>query len=245
MPRYRLRIEYDGQPFVGWQRQDNGPGVQGVLEAAVEAFSGEQVTIYGAGRTDAGVHALGQVAHMDLSNAVPTDTIRDAMNAHLRPNPVAVLEATEVSEDFHARFSAVSRTYLYRIVNRRPPLTITAGQAWWVPTRLDVSAMHEAAQVLIGKHDFSSFRSTFCQSKSPVKTLDQLDVVTHDGEIHIHAHAKSFLHNQVRIMVGSLRYVGEGKWSAEDLKEVLEACDRTRAGQTAVPDGLYLTDVGY
>lgn len=245
MPRYRIKVEYDGQPFVGWQRQDNGPGVQGVLEEAVKAFSHEQVTVFGAGRTDAGVHALGQVAHFDLDQWFPTDTIRDAMNAHLRPNPVAVLDAEEVSEEFHARFSATSRTYLYRIVNRRPPLTITAGKAWWVPTPLDVTAMHEAARVLVGRHDFSSFRSTFCQAKSPVKTLDHLDVVTHDGEIHFHAHAKSFLHNQVRIMVGSLRYVGEGKWSPDDLKEVLEACDRTRAGQTAVPDGLYLTAVGY
>jgi len=245
MQRYRLKIEYDGQPFVGWQRQDSGIGVQGVLEAAIAAFSGESVTVYGAGRTDAGVHALGQVAHMDLAQSFPTDTIRDAMNAHLRPNPVAILEAAEVSTDFHARFSAVSRTYLYRIANRRPPLTITAGHAWWVPTPLNVSAMHEAAQVLVGNHDFSSFRSTFCQAKSSVKTLDRLDVVNHDDEIHIHAHAKSFLHNQVRIMVGSLRYVGEGKWSASDLKSVLDACDRTKAGQTAVPDGLYLTDVGY
>lgn len=245
MPRYRLIIEYDGQPFVGWQRQDSGLGVQQILEDAVEALSGEQALIYGAGRTDSGVHALAQAAHVDLVRAFPTDTIRDALNAHVRPHPVAVLSVDEVPDNFHARFSATSRTYLYRIVNRRAPAALERGHVWWVPVPLDVAAMNDAAQVLIGQHDFTSFRAALCQAKSPVKTLDRLSVEAHNGEIHVHAHARSFLHNQVRIMVGSLRLVGEGKWSRDDLRNALEARDRTVAGQTAVPDGLYLTHVGY
>ncbi len=245
MPRYRLIIEYDGQPFVGWQRQDNGTGVQKVLEDAVKSLSGEEAVVYGAGRTDAGVHALGQVAHVDLGQVLPTDTVRDGLNAHMRPHPVAVLAVDEVADDFHARFSATSRTYLYRIVNRRAPVALKKGHVWWVPVPLDAAAMDDAAQVLIGQHDFSSFRATLCQAKSPVKTLDRLNVETHDGEIHVHAHARSFLHNQVRIMVGTLRLVGEGKWTRDDLRKALEAQDRTVAGQTAVAEGLYLTHVGY
>ncbi len=245
MPRYRMIVEYDGQPFVGWQRQENGLGVQTVMEQAVKAFSGEEAVVFGAGRTDAGVHAMGQVAHVDLAEPFRTDVIRDAMNAHMRPQPVAVLAVDEVDDDFHARFSATSRTYLYRILSRRAPATITQGHVWWVPVKLDVGAMDDAAKVLLGNHDFTSFRSTFCQASSPVKTLDRLDVEEHDGEIHVHAHARSFLHNQVRIMVGSLRLVGEGKWSKKDLKDALEARNRAAAGQTAVPEGLYLTHVGY
>jgi len=245
MPRYRLIIEYDGQPFVGWQRQDNGLGVQRLLEDAIAAFSGESVVVYGAGRTDAGVHAVAQVAHFDMERNFRTDTVRDAMNAHMRPHPVAVLAVDEVADDFHARFSAVSRTYLYRIINRRAPAALEKGHVWWLPVALDVDAMNDAAQVLIGKHDFTSFRSSFCQAKSPLKTLDRLSVERHDGEIHVHAHARSFLHNQVRIMVGSLRLVGEGKWSADDLRRALEAQNRAAAGQTAVAEGLYLTGVGY
>jgi len=245
MPRYRLIIEYDGQPFVGWQRQDNGTGVQKVLENAVKSLSGDEAVVYGAGRTDAGVHALGQVAHVDLAQALPTDTVRDGLNAHMRPHPVAVLAVDEVADDFHARFSATSRTYLYRIVNRRAPVALNKGHVWWVPVPLDAAAMNDAAQVLIGQHDFSSFRTTLCQAKTPVKTLDRLNVETHDGEIHVHAHARSFLHNQVRIMVGTLRLVGEGKWTRDDLRKALDAQDRTVAGQTAVAEGLYLTHVGY
>ena len=245
MPRYKLKIEYNGRPFVGWQRQATGCSVQGALEAAVECFTGEKVIIYGAGRTDTGVHAIGQVAHVDLSIARPLHMIRDALNFHLRPEPIAVISATEVSPDFHARFSANSRTYLYRIINRRSPLTIESGFAWWIPVPLDILAMREAASVLLGHHNFSSFRSAFCQAKSPIKTLDRLDISVKHEEISIHVHAKSFLHNQVRIIVGSLRNVGEGKWSSKDIERILKARDRRVAGQTAIPEGLYLLDVGY
>jgi tRNA pseudouridine38-40 synthase len=219
--------------------------VQGVLMAAVEALSGERAPIQGAGRTDAGVHARGQVAHVDLAKDWDTDTVRDALNAHLRPHPVAVLSAEKVSADFNARTSAVKRHYLYRIVNRRPDLTLDAGRAWRVPRLLDAQAMHAAAQRLVGKHDFTTFRSTECQAKSPVKTLDQLDVVRAGEEVSVMTSARSFLHNQVRSMVGSLVMVGEGKWSADDLARALEARDRTACGQVAPPDGLYLMRVDY
>lgn len=245
MPRYKLTIEYDGQPFAGWQVQAEQTTVQGVLMAAVEALSGERAPIQGAGRTDAGVHARGQVAHVDLAKDWDTDTVRDALNAHLRPHPVAVLSAEKVSADFNARTSAVKRHYLYRIVNRRPDLTLDAGRAWRVPRLLDAQAMHAAAQRLVGKHDFTTFRSTECQAKSPVKTLDQLDVVRAGEEVSVMTSARSFLHNQVRSMVGSLVMVGEGKWSADDLARALEARDRTACGQVAPPDGLYLMRVDY
>src|SRR3954462_922570 len=204
MPRYKIIIEYDGTPFVGWQLQEKDLSVQGAIMAAVEAFSGEKVMVQGAGRTDAGVHALGQVGHFDLSRERDTDTIRDALNAHLRPHPVAILSAEKVAADFDARRSAVRRHYLYRIANRRPDLAIERGRAWRLPRRLDHEAMHEAAQRLIGKHDFTTFRSTECQAKSPEKTLDRLDVSRAGDEVHINAVARSFLHNQVRSMVGSL-----------------------------------------
>jgi tRNA pseudouridine38-40 synthase len=245
VPRYKLTIEYDGQPFAGWQVQAEQTTVQGVLMAAVEALSGERAPIQGAGRTDAGVHARGQVAHVDLAKDWDTDTVRDALNAHLRPHPVAVLSAEKVSADFNARTSAVKRHYLYRIVNRRPDLTLDAGRAWRVPRLLDAQAMHAAAQRLVGKHDFTTFRSTECQAKSPVKTLDQLDVVRAGEEVSVMTSARSFLHNQVRSMVGSLVMVGEGKWSADDLARALEARDRTACGQVAPPDGLYLMKVDY
>jgi tRNA pseudouridine38-40 synthase len=245
MPRYRLDIEYDGGPFVGWQRQENGLAVQAVLEEAVFAFCGERATVHGAGRTDAGVHALGQVAHLDLERDWPVETVRDALNAHLRPHPVAVLNAAPAADDFHARFSAVGRVYRYRIVNRKAPLTVEAGRAWWVPRPLDHRAMHTGAQELLGKHDFSSFRAAGCQARSPVKTLDALDV-RRDGEaIAVHAAARSFLHQQVRILVGSLALVGEGKWSAADLAAALAARDRAAAGPTAPAAGLYLVAVRY
>lgn len=245
MPKYRFTVEYDGRPFVGWQRQDNGSSVQQLLEEAVEGFCGERVTVHAAGRTDAGVHARGQVAHIEISKEFAPGKIADALNAHLRPNPVAVLECAEVDDEFHSRFSATGRSYLYRIVNRRAPLTIDKGLAWWVPSRLDADAMHEAAQVLIGRHDFSSFRASICQAKSPEKTLDRLDVTRVGDVIELVVEARSFLHNQVRIMMGSLRLVGEGKWSKADLAAALEACDRTAAGETAPSDGLYLTGVRY
>jgi tRNA pseudouridine38-40 synthase len=245
MPRYKLLIEYDGAPFVGWQVQHNGVSVQGVLRAAASAFCGEKVQVQGAGRTDAGVHALGQVAHIDLTRPWDADTIRDAINAHLRPHPVAVLTAEHVADDFDARFSARKRHYLYRIINRRPDLTLDAGRAWRAPRPLDASAMHEAARRLVGRHDFTTFRAAECQAKSPMKTLDRLDVERDRDEVRIYASARSFLHTQVRSMVGSLVQVGEGRWSADDLARALAARDRNACGPVAPPDGLYLVKVDY
>ncbi|WP_453961940.1 tRNA pseudouridine(38-40) synthase TruA [Amorphus suaedae] len=245
MPRYKLTIEYDGGPFVGWQRQAEGLSVQGRLEEAISAFASETVTIGGAGRTDSGVHALGQVAHVDLAKEWPGDTVRDATNAHLRPDPVAVVAAERVADDFDARFSATARHYLYRIVNRRAPLTVDAGLAWQVSAPLDAEAMHAGAQRLLGHHDFTTFRSTHCQSASPVKTLDRLDVMRAADEITVMASARSFLHNQVRSLVGSLVQVGTGKWRPADLEAALKAADRTRCGPVAPPDGLYLMRVDY
>jgi tRNA pseudouridine38-40 synthase len=245
MPRYKLVIEYDGGPFTGWQIQAAGLTVQGVLTAAVEALSGEKTLVQGAGRTDTGVHARGQVAHLDLAKAWDTDTVRDGLNAHLRPHPVAVLSAERVSDDFNARTSAVRRHYLYRIVNRRPDLALDAGRAWRVPRPLDAAAMHAAAQRLVGRHDFTTFRSTECQAKSPLKTLDRLDVMREGNEISVTAAARSFLHTQVRSIVGSLALVGEGTWTADDLSRALAARDRTACGPLAPPDGLYLMQVDY
>ncbi|HZN28371.1 MAG TPA: tRNA pseudouridine(38-40) synthase TruA [Xanthobacteraceae bacterium] len=245
MPRYKLIIEYDGRPFVGWQIQDNGPSVQGVLAAALEAFCGEQVMVHGAGRTDAGVHALGQVGHVDLTRDWEDDTVRDAVNAHLRPHPVAIIEAKRVDANFDARYSAIRRHYLYRIVNRRADLTFERGRAWRVAKPLDSAAMHAAAQRLVGRHDFTTFRHIECQAKSPVKTLDALDVNRTRDDLQVTASARSFLHTQVRSMVGSLVAVGEGKWSADDLAAALAARDRTACGTVAPPDGLYLARVDY
>ena len=245
MPRYKLTIEYDGAPFSGWQIQADRLTVQGVLTTALEALTGEKTLVQGAGRTDAGVHARGQVAHVDLAKDWETDTIRDALNAHLRPHPVAVLLAERASEDFNARTSAVKRHYLYRIVNRRADLTFDLKYAWRVPRPLDAVAMHEAAQQLIGKHDFTTFRAAECQANSPVKTLDQLDVERAGEEVAVYASARSFLHHQVRSMVGSLVMVGIGQWSADDLSKALEARDRAACGQVAPPDGLYLVQVDY
>jgi tRNA pseudouridine38-40 synthase len=245
MPRYKLLIEYDGGPFVGWQMQENGPSVQSLVTAAIEAFAGEKAIVQGAGRTDAGVHALGQVAHVDLARDWDTDTVRDALTAHLRPHLVAVLAAEQVPETFDARFSAKARHYLYRIVNRRADLVLDRGRAWRVPRPLDDAAMHAAAQRLVGKHDFTTFRHVECQAKSPVKTLDRLDVARNGDEIRIHASARSFLHHQVRSMVGSLALVGEGRWSVDDLTAALAARDRAACGQVAPPHGLYLLRVDY
>jgi tRNA pseudouridine38-40 synthase len=245
MPRYKLTIEYDGTPFVGWQVQDNGTSVQGVVADAVFAFAGERTVVAGAGRTDAGVHALGQVAHVDLANDWEPDTVRDALNAHLRPHPIAVLVAERVAGDFDARFSATRRHYLYRVVNRRADLALDQQRAWRVPRPLDSSAMHAAAQKLVGRHDFTTFRSTECQAKSPLKTLDRLDVTRAGDEVRITTMARSFLHNQVRSMVGSLIHVGEGKWSITDLASALAARDRAACGQVAPPQGLYLVRVEY
>ncbi|MEJ2623807.1 MAG: tRNA pseudouridine(38-40) synthase TruA [Pseudolabrys sp.] len=245
MPRYKLTIEYDGALFSGWQIQATETTVQGVLTAAVAAFAGEATLVQGAGRTDAGVHARGQVAHIDLAKEWDTDTVRDALNAHLRPHPVAVLMAERVGDDFNARTSAFKRHYLYRIVNRRPDLALDAGRAWRVPRPLDIAAMHAAAQRLVGKHDFTTFRAAECQAKSPVKTLDQLDVIRDGDEVHVVASARSFLHHQVRSIVGSLALVGDAKWSVDDLARALEARDRTACGPVAPPDGLYLMRVDY
>ncbi len=245
MVRYRLTVEYDGTPFVGWQRQDNGPSVQGALEEAIFKLCGETVTVTGAGRTDAGVHALGQVAHFDLAKEFAPEKIRDALNHFVRPEPVAVLEAEIAAPDFHARFSAKARHYLYRIVCRRAPLALERGRAWHVVHELDAGAMHAAAQSLIGQHDFTTFRAAECQAKSPVKTLDRLTVRRALDEIDVEASARSFLHHQVRSIVGTLKLVGEGKWRVREVADALKACDRSRCGPVAPPDGLHLVKVDY
>ena len=245
MPRFKLTIEYDGRPFVGWQVQDNGPSVQGVLTAAIEAFCGEKASVHGAGRTDAGVHALGQVGHVDLAKDWNEDTVRDALNAHLRPHPVAIISAERIDDSFDARFSAVRRHYLYRIVNRRADLALERGRAWRITPPLDVAAMQAAAQRLVGRHDFTTFRNVECQAKSPVKTLDQLDVRRAADDIQVIASARSFLHSQVRSMVGSLALTGEGKWTADDVSIALEKRDRAACAPVAPPDGLYLVKVDY
>jgi tRNA pseudouridine38-40 synthase len=245
MHRYKLHLEYDGTPFVGWQMQENGPSVQSRLIEAVKAFSGEDVIPRGAGRTDAGVHALGQVSHFDLAKDWEPDKVRDALNAQLRPDPISVLNCERAAEDFDARFSAKARHYLYRIVDRRAPLALERNRAWGVFRPLDAEAMHEAARTLIGNHDFTTFRSTECQAPSPVKTLDRLEISRHGEVIRIEVSARSFLHNQVRSMVGSLKLVGDGRWTKRDLKKALEARDRNACGQVAPPCGLYLVKVDY
>jgi len=245
MPRYRLLIEYDGSPYNGWQRQDEGRSVQGAIEQAAAKLCGETVTLFAAGRTDAGVHATGQVAHLDLPRAFGDDTVRDAINFHLKPHPVTILAAEAVDDTFHARFSAIGRSYLYRILNRRAPAALDRNRVWWVPARLDADRMAEAAARLLGHHDFTSFRAGCCQARSPNKTLDRLDVIRVGDEIHIIAAARSFLHHQVRNMVGTLKLVGDGKWSADDVSRILDARDRAQAGPTCPPTGLILTGVVY
>lgn len=245
MPSYRITIEYDGRELVGWQRQKNGPSVQQHIEEAIFDFCGEEIRIQGAGRTDAGVHALGQVASFELASNRKPQVVMNALNQHLKPAPIAILTCEEVDADFSARFSATKRHYLYRIINRRAPLTVDAGLAWLVKRELDADAMNEAARILIGRHDFTSFRAAACQANSPVRTLEKL-MVSRDGEeIQVRASAISFLHNQVRSMVGSLALVGTGQWTKGDLKAALDAKDRQRAGPNAPPYGLYLTQVDY
>jgi tRNA pseudouridine38-40 synthase len=245
MPRFKLILEYDGAPFVGWQRQANGLSVQEVLEEAVFALTGGHVTAHGAGRTDAGVHALGQVAHVDLERDWDPFRLGEGLNALVQPHPVAILGVERVGGDFDARRSASARHYFYRIVNRRAPLTVERGAAWRVKPRLDAAAMHEAARVLIGRHDFSTFRDSQCQAKSPIRTLDRLDVKRERDEVRFEASARSFLHRQVRSMVGSLVEVGSGRWSADAFKAAFEAADRSRCGQVAPACGLYLVRVDY
>ncbi len=245
MRRFKLTIEYDGRPFVGWQRQDNGPSVQQTLEAAVFAVTQAETVVYGCGRTDAGVHAEGQVAHVDIAKPLPAFRLQEALNAHLRPAPVAVVDCVEVAADFHARFDCTGRRYRYDIINRRAPLTWQSGLAWHVARELDADAMQAAARLLVGRHDFTTFRSVHCQSASPVKTLDQLDVERTGDRIAIHAAARSFLHHQVRSMVGCLKLVGDGSWKAEDLERALRAMDRSTLGLNAPPDGLYFVSATY
>ncbi|MGB1875681.1 MAG: tRNA pseudouridine(38-40) synthase TruA [Rhodospirillaceae bacterium] len=245
MPRFKLTIEYDGTGFVGWQRQINGLSVQQVMEEAALAYCQTKIIVHGAGRTDAGVHALAQVAHVDLPRNDDGRKVRDAFNAHLRPHPVAVIEAEEVSEDFHSRFQAIERSYVYRIVTRRAPVALEKNRAWWLPRDLNAVAMHEAAQRLVGQNDFTSFRATECQAKTPVKTLYSLDVERTGDTVEIRAQARSFLHHQVRNMVGTLSLVGEGKWTADDVTDALNAKSRPAGGPTAPPEGLYLAAVRY
>ena len=245
MSRYRLTIEYDGTPFAGWQRQDGQPSVQAALEDAIARLGEDKVILFGAGRTDAGVHALGQVAHVDLEKEWTPEKLMGAINAQVRPDPVSVLDVTVVDEDFHARFSATARHYRFRILDRRPPPALDRNRVWWVPHPLDVDAMHEAARMLVGHHDFTTFRSAQCQSKSPVKTLDRLEVVREGAEVVVYASARSFLHNQVRSLVGTLKLAGEGKWSVADVRAALDAADRSACGPVAPPDGLYLVSVDY
>ncbi|TDH38085.1 tRNA pseudouridine(38-40) synthase TruA [Pseudohoeflea suaedae] len=248
MPRYRLLIEYDGTGYAGWQRQDGPASVQGAIEAAIKGFSGEEVGIRGAGRTDTGVHARGQVAHVDLARDWPVETVRNAINAHLgmARETVAVLEAEKVADDFDARFSATKRHYLYRYICRPAPLVLERDRAWWLARPLDAQAMHDAAQALVGRHDFTTFRSVHCQSRSPVKTLDRLDVsVNADGTIELRASAQSFLHNQIRSFAGTLKLVGQGKWSRADVETALQARDRSACGAVAPPGGLYFMQVDY
>ena len=245
MPRYKLTIEYDGTPYSGWQIQENGPSVQGQLREAVRSFCGEDVIPRGAGRTDSGVHATGQVAHIDLTRDWPADTVLKALNYYLRPEPVAILACDAVPGEFDARFSAKARHYRYRIANRRAPLTLDAHRAWRVVHHLDAEAMQAGAAFLIGRHDFTAFRAAGCQAKSPLRTLDVLSVERCGDGIDIRASARSFLHHQVRSIVGSLKHVGEGRWRPEAIGEVLEARDRKRCGTLAPACGLYLIGVDY
>ncbi len=245
MPRFAFTIEYDGRPFMGWQRQDHGPSVQEAMERAIHAITGDECVVHAAGRTDAGVHAYAMRAHADIDTGIPAFRLTEGVNAKLRPDPVAVLACKEVADDWHARFSCTGRSYVYRIVNRRAPLTFEAGLAWRVVPDLDADAMHDAAQVLGGQHDFTTFRSAHCQSASPLKTLDRLDVTRTGDRIEVHAAARSFLHHQVRSMVGCLKLVGEGKWSVQDMRDALEASDRAALGYNAPPDGLYFVAASY
>lgn len=245
MPRYKLIIEYDGTPYAGWQIQANAPSVQGELARAIRGLSGVNVVPRGAGRTDAGVHARGQVAHFDLERQYQPETMCNALNFHLRPAPIAIISCEIVDESFDARFSATARQYLYRIVNRRARLALDRDRAWQVVVRLDAAAMNEAARRLLGRHDFTTFRSSQCQGKSPLRTLDRLEVARDGEDIFITARARSFLHRQVRSMAGSLKMVGEGKWQPEDMRHVLEACDRAACGPVAPACGLYFMKVDY
>jgi len=243
--RWRLTIEYDGGPFMGWQRQEHGPSVQQALEEALQRMTGEQASFTAAGRTDAGVHALAMSAHVDLTKPLTPHRLREGLNALVRPQPISVIEVAEVADDWHARFSCVGRRYLYRILNRRAPPALDAGKVWHIAVPLDVEAMGEGAAHLVGRHDFTTFRSAQCQSDSPVKTLDSLEVTKVADEIHVEAAARSFLHHQVRSMVGCLGLVGRGQWKPGDMLKALEARDRAALGLNAPPHGLYFVQALY
>ena len=245
MTRWRLTIEYDGDPFMGWQRQDHGPSVQQTIEEAIHRMTGELATVHAAGRTDAGVHALAMSAHVEITKNLTEHRLREGLNALVRPQPVSVLAVEKVADDWHARFSCVGRRYLYRILNRRAPPALERGKVWHIAAPLDVAAMAEGAKHLIGRHDFTTFRSAQCQSDSPVKTLDRLDVTREGEEIHVRAAARSFLHHQVRSMVGCLALVGRGQWHPEDMLKALEARDRAALGLNAPPHGLYFVQAIY
>ncbi len=245
MARFAFTVEFDGRPFMGWQRQAHGPSVQQAIEDAIHAVTGERAILHAAGRTDAGVHGLAMRAHADVEKPLAPFRLMEAINAKLRPHPVAILACEEVAPDWHARFSCLGRAYIYRIANRRAPLTLESGLAWRVIQPLDVDAMQDAAQILVGQHDFTTFRSAHCQAASPLKSLAMLDVERQGDRIAIRAEARSFLHHQVRSMVGCLAMVGMGRWSAEDLRNALEARDRARLGLNAPPDGLYFVRADY
>ena len=249
MARYKIVVEYDGLPFVGWQRQQNGVGVQESIETAIKEFCGEIVLVQGSGRTDAGVHAIAQVAHFDIEKQTDSNTVRDALNNHLKHIPISILDAASMGNDFHARFSAKQRAYKYIIANRRPPICLDRGRAWWVPVNLDIENMQEAAKLLVGKHDFTTFRAADCQSNTAVKTLDSIDISAlkclNGKNIEIRVRARSFLYHQVRNLVGSLKLVGEGRWTIADFEDAFKAADRKRGGPTAPSEGLYFEEVIY
>ena len=245
MPRYKLTIEYDGKPYMGWQVQKHGPSVQGALQTAVAKFNGAPVKVQGAGRTDAGVHALGQVAHVDLVKDLRADKVRDALNFHLGEEPISILDSELVDDEWHARFDAIERSYVYRILDRRPKLAIDKGRVWRIPVKLDVGAMHRSAQALIGEHDYSTFRDTNCQAKSPIRSVDEITVERVGEEVQIYVRARSFLHRQVRSFAGCLAEVGRGFWDEGQVKTALEARERSACGPVAPAEGLYLLDVVY
>ena len=245
MTRWRLTVEYDGGPFMGWQRQDNGPSVQGQLEAAILKMTSEKVTVHGPGRTDSGVHALAMEAHADIAKPFTPHRLRDGLNALVRPDPISILAVEPVADGWHARFSCIGRRYEYRILNRRAPPAVERGKVWHIPSPLDVDAMAEGAALLVGRHDFTTFRSVQCQSKSPVKTLDRLEIIRDGQLVRIEADARSFLHHQVRSMVGCLAMVGRGQWTPKDTKAALEARDRAALGLNAPPEGLYFVAALY
>jgi tRNA pseudouridine38-40 synthase len=245
MTRWKLTIEYDGGPFMGWQRQDHGPSVQQTLEEALERMTGKRSAFAGAGRTDAGVHALAMAAHVDVARPVTAHRLRDGLNALVRPHPISILDVEQVADDWHARFSCIGRKYLYRILNRRAPPAVERGRVWHIAVPLDVEAMREGAGMLVGRHDFTTFRSAHCQSDSPVKTLDRLDVTRQGEQILVEAAARSFLHHQVRSMVGCLALVGRGQWAPDDMRKALEARDRAALGLNAPPQGLYFVEARY